>query len=104
MRRVAALALALGLVLLGAAGCAGDDAAGSEGVSVPAPAPEPAPDATIEPEPEPEPEPAPEPDPAAEPEQSDPSTEPTTDPCAYPGDPLCPSTPIEVPPPDLSNW
>ena len=93
------MALALGLLLVGAAGCAGDDAAGSEGVSVPALEPE-QPAATIEPEPEP----APESEPAAEPEQSNPSTEPTTDPCAYQGDPLCPSTPIEVLPPDLFNW
>jgi len=27
-----------------------------------------------------------------------------TDPCAYAGDPLCPDTPITVPPPDLSGW
>jgi len=28
----------------------------------------------------------------------------TTDPCAFPGDPLCPDTPVTVPPPDLGSW
>ena len=27
-----------------------------------------------------------------------------TDPCAFPGDPLCPDTPITVPPPNLDPW
>ena len=27
-----------------------------------------------------------------------------TDPCAFPGDPLCPDTPIRVPPPHLPDW
>ncbi len=31
---------------------------------------------------------------------TDPGTD--TDPCAYPGDPLCPDTPITVPPPQLN--
>lgn len=42
-----------------------------------------------------------------------PSDETTTDPyapsdetnhCAYAGDPLCPDTPVTVPPPDIGNW
>jgi hypothetical protein len=27
-----------------------------------------------------------------------------TDHCAFPGDPLCPDTPIRVPPPDVDRW
>jgi hypothetical protein len=34
----------------------------------------------------------------SEPDYSDPGP---TNPCAFPGDPLCPHTPITVPPPDL---
>jgi hypothetical protein len=30
--------------------------------------------------------------------------QPSTNPCAFPGDPLCPDTPVKVPPPDISNW
>jgi hypothetical protein len=33
-----------------------------------------------------------------------PDQQPSTNPCAFPGDPLCPRTPVEVPPPDISNW
>ena len=47
---------------------------------------EPAPDLPDEPETIPEPEP---------------NDDPPTDPCAYPGDPLCPDTPITVPGPHL---
>jgi hypothetical protein len=37
---------------------------------------------------------------------SDESTAPdsSTDPCAFPDDPLCSRNPIKVPPPDISNW
>lgn len=34
-----------------------------------------------------------------EPDYTDPGS--TTNPCAFPGDPLCPDTPITVPPPQL---
>jgi hypothetical protein len=33
-----------------------------------------------------------------------PDQQPSTNPCAFPGDPLCPDTPVKVPPPDISNW
>jgi hypothetical protein len=40
------------------------------------------------------------------PEDNRPWREPDTDtnPCAFPGDPLCPDTPIRVPPPHLPEW
>jgi hypothetical protein len=38
----------------------------------------------------------------SDPGYSDPGPGPSdTDPCAFAGDPLCPTTPIQVPPPDL---
>ena len=37
-------------------------------------------------------------------ESTVPDQQPSTDPCAFPGDPLCPDTPVKVPPPDISNW
>jgi hypothetical protein len=35
---------------------------------------------------------------------SDETSPQTTDPCAFSGDPLCPDTPVTVPPPDVGNW
>ena len=99
IRPVVTLALVFGLLLVGVSGCGGDDAAGSGSVNVPAAEPQQA-DPTTHPAPVPEPEP----EPAPEPEPSDPSTDPTTNPCAFPGDPLCPGTPVDVPPPDLTGW
>ncbi|GAA2216419.1 hypothetical protein GCM10009850_118880 [Nonomuraea monospora] len=61
---------------------------------------EPEPEFTTEPEPEPE---YPEPE-YTEPEYTEPGQEQETDPCAFPGDPLCPDTPIKVPPPNLDPW
>jgi hypothetical protein len=37
-------------------------------------------------------------------EPAAPDQQPSTNPCAFPGDPLCPDTPVKVPPPDISNW
>jgi hypothetical protein len=39
-----------------------------------------------------------------DPASYEPPPAPTTDPCAFPGDPLCPDTPVTVPPPDLGSW
>jgi len=41
---------------------------------------------------------------STDPASYEPPPEPTTDPCAFPGDPLCPDTPVTVPPPDLGSW
>jgi hypothetical protein len=109
-RHIGVLTLTVAAALGGAAGCGGDD---GEDLDVNPPVVQPADPPVVQPADPPVVPPIDDPpvepvDPPVVPvepesEQHEEPTEPT-DPCAFPGDPLCPDTPVTVPPPDLSPW
>ena len=99
-KRILTLALLMGLSLVAVSGCGGSDGGGgsatvptveSNGSEEEPVVPDYGSDESAESE-------------YGSEESTVPDQQPSTDPCAFPGDPLCPDTPVKVPPPDISNW